>query len=97
MKRTEARKEKALTGQQWESRADRKRRLARANRQGYNGNAARLLDSAAAFTTRDDASRDRKRFGMIEPARGDGKRPTHKERQDVVLNYSESARSILGY
>lgn len=97
MTRAEARHEKNLTGQAWESRAARKRRLASQNRQGYNGNASVLLRQAEAFSVRDDQSRGRRRFGMIEPARGDGGKLSFKERQDVCITYHESARTLLGY
>lgn len=93
--------EKRLMGLPWESDRARKRRLRAArqaaNRQGYNGNAGALLASAAAFAAHDDAVRAGRRFARIDPARGDGKKPTHRERQEVVVTYNESARRLLGY
>ena len=93
--------EKSLMGIPWESERSRKRRLraarAAADKRGYNGNAGALLASAAAFAAHDDAVRAGRRFARIDPARGDGKKPTQRERQEVVVTYNESARRILGY
>lgn len=101
MTKQEARHEARLTGRPWESDRARKRRLRRereaaAFRRANGGRTAQLLGAAAAFTARDDYARGRSRV-RIDPARGDGKKPTQRERQDACVTYNESAHSLLGY
>lgn len=100
-----ARHEAEMTGRVWESERARKRRIASEqarkrqldseSRQGFNGNAAALLNSAARFAERDDKARSRRRYYRIDPARGDGGKVEPKD--SPVIIYNESARSLLGY
>lgn len=94
-RRAVARLEAKMTGRGWESDRARKRRVASESRQGWNGNAALLLGSAARFAARDDTARARRRYARIDPARGDGGKVQPKP--EPVIIYNESARSLLGY
>ncbi len=89
-----ARQEAGLTGRAWESDRARKRRI-RDERRSASPNGSLLLLAAAAFIERDDKARGIR--ARVTRANGDGDMPTRREREPVVLNYNESARSILGY